>query len=157
MPKRLRVRTAATAPSPASTRAHASASRKYWAQPSTFVYPMEDEYACRSPKGTSHHPESKSPIATVEPAHHSVRVRGTGAAASSLRQIRKAASVIPQRVGSSSTIVRMTAPPSAYIPGTMCDSTHPANTTAAQPRYLPSRTAQAKRPRNNTARERLNE
>src|ERR1700729_3221244 len=118
---------------------------------------MEDEYACSSPKGTSHQPESNSPIATVDPAHHRVRLAGTGAAVSSLRQIRTVESVIPQRAGSSSMIVRMTAPPSAYMPGTMCESTHPASTTAAHPRYRPSRIAQAKSPRNSTASERLNE
>ena len=43
MPKRLRVTTAVMAPIPARTSAQASASRKYWAHPSTFVYPIDDE------------------------------------------------------------------------------------------------------------------
>src|ERR1700733_1431157 len=118
---------------------------------------MGDEYAWSSPKGTSHHPDSSSPIATVEPAHHRVRAHGTGTAVLSLRPTRSAESLIPQRAGSSSTIVRMTAPPKAYMPGTMCESTHPARTTAAHPRYRPSLTAHAKSPRNSTARERLKE
>ena len=42
---------------------------------------MDDEYACSSPNGTSHQPVSNSPMPTVDPAHHKVRVHGTGAAA----------------------------------------------------------------------------
>ena len=37
MPNRLRIRKAEMAPIPARTSAQVSASRKYWAQPSTFV------------------------------------------------------------------------------------------------------------------------
>ena len=157
MPKRLRVTTAVTAPIPARTRAQASASRKYWAQPSTFVYPIDDAYACSSPKGTSHHPDSNSPMATVEQAHHKMRARGTCTAVASPRQKCSAESPIPQRAGRSSTTVRMAAPPRAYMPPTMCERMQTASTRAVQPRYLPSLTAQAKSPRNSTASDRLKE
>ena len=118
---------------------------------------MEDEYACSNPKGTSHHPESNTPIATVETAHHRMRARGSWTAVRSPRQMCSAESAIPQRAGRSSTTVRTAAPPKAYMPGTMCERMQTASTIAAQPRYLPSRTAQAKSPRNRMASDRLNE
>ena len=48
---------------------------------------------------------------TVDPARHSVRVRGTCSAKGSPRHKRNAVSPIPHRAGSSSMTVSSTAPP----------------------------------------------